>query len=309
MVQVVKHMDFKGRESRIISSAITSVLKEFSKRTDVRKLGKIEIYVTKNPIGLTKKILSEIQVRRHGEIREWITQNTPSFTYWTPGKTPIILLNGNERIFKEMNYNAIEGLFSHELMHLLNKIDGIESKLEEQMDKSGKNILAILEKHMEKKPFTKERLFVSLIRVTNTSVLYIKDILANSRLMSFGFDEELYENYKSTFKEFLGVKFTENDIIDALKRDQKHFLDDIFLIYLGLSISWISFKMFENKWYRELKRMSNIDVPEVIRKNGNPIIKEMLKLRSGKDEKQILKIIEKTQDNYYKVVTYFCSKI
>jgi len=123
MFKITKHMEVKGNQARQISNAISSVLKEFYKRAHIKKLEKIEIYVTKNPVKVSKKILSSINLKRHGEIREWITENAGSFTYWVKGSTPIIMLNANEEIFQKMDYDAIQGLFAHELMHLLNKLD------------------------------------------------------------------------------------------------------------------------------------------------------------------------------------------
>ena len=310
MPEIIKHMDLKGKEARTVSNAITSVFNEFKKRSHVKKLEKIEIYVTKDPISVAKKILfPKLKVRRHGEIREWIAQETPSFTYWIEGTTPIIMLNANERIFKELNYNAIEGLFAHELMHLLNKLDGIEDKLDEEIDKSGEHILVILDKHKEKKPFTRDRFFASLVRITSTSVLFIKDIFANSRAMSFGFDEELYEKYKYCLYGANEIKFNEKNIINALKKDQKHVLDDVFLSYIGLNLSWVTFKMFEIKWHKYLRELARMEVPDIIEKKGDKILKEMVKLRSGHDSKQIANIIRLTQDSYYDVVKYFCGKL
>jgi len=309
MSQIIKHMEVKGKQARQISNAITSVLKEFNKRAHVKNIEKIEIYVTKNPVKISKKILSSIKLKRHGEIREWITENAPSFTYWKKGTTPIIMLNVNEKIFQKMDYDAIQGLFAHELMHLLNKLDGIEDKLEDEIDKSGNNVIRLLEKHKEINPFTRERLLVSFIRVTTTTVLLIKDVLANSRAMSFGFDEELYENYKSTLSDARKIKYTESDIKNALKHDQKHVLDNAYLTYLGLNNSWITFKMFNIKWYEYLQDLSRIEVPEIVKENANKVLKELLKLRSGHDEKQIRKIIKLSQNSYYEVVKYFCEKL
>ncbi|NCN38771.1 MAG: hypothetical protein COY38_00405 [Candidatus Aenigmarchaeota archaeon CG_4_10_14_0_8_um_filter_37_24] len=309
MLEIVKHIELKGTEARKVSNAITSVIKEFSKRAEVKKLEKLEIYVTKNPVKISKKILSNIRLKRHGEIREWITENAPSFTYWTEGSTPIIMLNANEKKFRKMDYDGIRGLFAHELMHLLNKLDGIEDRLEEEMDKTGNNVIRLLEKHKEKEPFTRERLLVSFIRITTTTVLLIKDILANSRAMSFGFDEELYENYKSTLSDVKNFKYTENSIITALKQDRKHVLDDSYLAYLGLNMPWITFKMFRIKWYKYLQELARIEVPDIVKKNSNNVLKEMLKLRSGHDEKQIAKILKVSQDSYYNIVEYFCKKL
>lgn len=309
MPQIIKHMEVKGRQARQISNAISSVLKEFNKRAHVKKLKKIEIYVTKNPVKVSKKIFSSVKLKRHSEIREWITENAPSFTYWVEGTTPIIMLNANEKIFREMDYDAIQGLFAHELMHLLNKLDGIEDKLDDEIDRAGNNVIRLLEKHKEIRPFTLERLLVSFVRVTTTTVLLIKDVLANSRAMSFGFDEELYEKYKFTLSGAGKIKYTETDIKTALRQDQKHILDDAYLTYLGLNISWITFKMFRIKWYKYLQELSRIEVPDVVKINANRVLKEMLKLRSGKDEKQIRKIIELSQNNYYEIVKYFCRRL
>ena len=309
MLQIIKHMEVKGKQARQISNAITSVLKEFNKRAHVKKLEKIEIYVTKNPVKISKKILSSIKLKRHGEIREWITDNAPSFTYWKKGTTPIIMLNVNEKIFQKMDYDAIQGLFAHELMHLLNKLDGIEDRLDDEIDNAGNNVIRLLEKHKEIEPFTRERLLVSFVRVTTTTVLLIKDVLANSRAMSFGFDEELYENYKSALSDARKIKYTESDIKNALKHDQKHVLDNAYLTYLGLNNSWITFKMFQIKWYKYLQDLSRIEVPEIVKVNANKVLKEMLKLRSGHDEKQIRKIIKLSQNSYYEVVKYFCGKL
>jgi hypothetical protein len=168
----------------------------------------------------------------------------------------------------------------------------------------------LLAKHKEKKPFTRDKLLSSLIRITASALLLIKDILANTRAMSFGFDDELYENYKVTLA---GVKdeieFTDNYIIKTLKKNRMHALDDAFVTYLGLNISWIAFKMFHNKMYEYLQSMSRIKVPKIIKKQCKPIIKEMLKLRSSSDEKQIAKVLKLTQQNYFNVVKYYSKKI
>ena len=184
-----------------------------------------------------------------------------------------------------------------------------DSKLEEEIDTAGNNVIRLLEKHKEKEPFTRERLLVSFVRVTTTTVLLIKDVLANSRAMSFGFDEELYENYKSALSDARKIKYTESDIKNALKHDQKHVLDNAYLTYLGLNNSWITFKMFQIKWYKYLQDLSRIEVPEIVKVNANKVLKEMLKLRSGHDEKQIRKIIKLSQNSYYEVVKYFCGKL
>jgi len=310
MLEIIKHMEVKGEKARLTSRAITSVLKEFEKRSHVKKLKKIEIYVTENPVSVAEKILlPKVPVRRHGEIREWITQNAASFTYWVKGTTPILMLNANEEIFQDLNYNAIEGLVAHELMHLLNKLDGIEKELEEEIDISGEHILKLLESHKEVKPFTIDRLFVSFVRVTSTTVLFIKDIFANSRAMSFGFDEEIYENYRAALEGVKQIKFTEEGILKALKEDKKHVLDNAFLTYLGLNLPWITFKMFEIKWYKQLQDMARIEVPDIIKKKGDKILSELVNLRSGHDEKQIRKIIKLSQDNYYDIVRHYCRKL
>jgi len=310
-LKLEKHIYFKGKEARIISRALNDVIKEFRKRTRVRKLKKIRIYITKNPVETCKKIvMPRVKLSRHGEMREWICQNAPSFSYWGKGLTPTIMMDANERVFQELNYPAIQGLFAHELMHLLNKLDGIEDELEDEAEKAASNMFKLLAKHKEAKPFTRDKLLSSLIRITTSTLLFIKDILANTRAMSFGFDDELYENYKITLA---GIKeeieFTDNYIIKTLKKDRMHALDDAFVVYLGLNISWICFKMFHNKMYLYLQKMSRIKVPEIIKKQCKPIIKEMLKLRSARDKKQIAKILRLTQQNYFNVVKYYSKKL
>jgi len=310
-LKLEKHMYFKGKEARIISRALNDVIREFRKRTKVKKFKKIRIYITKNPVEVCRKIvMPRVKLSRHGEMREWICQNAPSFSYWGKGLTPTIMMDANERIFKELNYPAIQGLFAHELMHLLNKLDGIEDELEDEAERAASNMFRLLARHKEIKPFTREKLLSSFIRITTSSLLFIKDILANTRAMSFGFDDELYENYKVTLagvKE--GIKFTDNQIIKTLKKNRVHVLDDAFVVYLGLNISWISFKMFHNKMYVYLQNMSRIKVPEIIKKECKPIIKEMLKLRSASDKKQIAKILRLTQQNYFNVVRYYSKKL
>jgi hypothetical protein len=243
-------------------------------------------------------------------MREWIVDNAPSFSYWGMDDVSTIMLSANQDIFKNKNYNAIKGLFAHELMHLLAKVDGLDETLDEQIAKATKNILIYLEKHKEVKPFTKERLFVSLVRVTTTASLLTKDVLVNSRAMSFGFDREIYENYKATLTDVKNwIKYRESDIIAALKKDEKHVLDDAFLTYLGLNVGWITFKMFHNMWYKELQDMASIQVPQIIRRNCKPILNEMLNLRFASKEAHIAKILRLTQQNYFNTVQYFCKKL
>ena len=56
-------------------------------------------------------------------------------------------------------------------------------------------------------------------------------------------------------------------------------LDDAFLAYIGLNMTWVTFKMFQNKRYLELKNMVNMKIPDVIRKNGKPVIEDMMKVK------------------------------
>jgi len=324
-LKLEKHMDIKGKDGRIISRALNDVIKEFSRRARVKKLKKIRIYITNNPVEVCRKIvMPRVKLSRHGEMREWICENAPSFSYWEKGLTPVIMMDANQRVFKELNYPAIQGLFAHELMHLLNKLGGIEDGLEAQAEKAASNMFKLLTRHRELDyatrdkllrrkeygPFTRDKLLSSLIRITTSTLLLIKDILANTRAMSFGFDDELYENYKVTLA---GVKkeieFTDNYIIKTLKKNRMHALDDAFVVYLGLNISWITFKMFHNKMYEYLQDMARIRVPNIIKKQSKPIIKEMLKLRSAGDKKQIAKVLRLTQQNYFNVVKYYSKKI
>jgi hypothetical protein len=243
-------------------------------------------------------------------MREWICQNIPSLSYWKRGKVPIIMIDANDSIFRKKDYEAFKGLFAHELMHLLNKIDGVEKEVESEAEKSMKNILYILSRHKEIKPFTRDRLLVSLIRVTTTGALIINDILANTRAMSFGFDGEIYENYKSTLLDVKKkIDFSGDTILKALKKDKKHVLDNAFLAYLGLNMTWVTFKMFHNQWYKKLEEMADIKVPRIIKRNSDPILKELLQLRSGSDKIQIRKILKLMQLNYYNVVRHYCKKL
>jgi hypothetical protein len=128
--------------------------------------------------------------------------------------------------------------------------------------------------------------------------------------MSFGFDDELYEYYKITLAGVkMEIKFTGNYIIRTLKKNRVHALDDAFVVYLGLNISWVCFKMFHNKMYEYLQEISRIKVPEIIKEQCKPITKEMMKLRSSSDKKQIAKILRLTQQNYFNVVKYYSKKL
>lgn len=311
MLQIKKHIEIKGTKSRTISKALSDVIREFEERAEIKKLDKLEVFVTKKPVEVCRKIVCPVKLRRHSEMREWICDNAVSFSYWEKGKTPVIMLNAEEKLFKGRNYKAIRGLFAHELMHLLNRLDGIEDELEDEAERAARNIFSLLAKHKDVKPFTRERFLGSFVRVTATTLLYIKDILANSRAMSFGFDEDLYENYRISLKGAKeDIKFTEKDIMNALKADRKHVLDNVFLVCTGLNISWITFKMFHHvKWVKELQGLADIYVPSIIKKNCDRVSKELLNLRSASDEKQIAKILRVSQESYFNVVQYFCRKL
>lgn len=312
MLRVIKHIDVSGKQKGIVSLAISNVMKEFEKRSNVKGLKTLDVYVTTDPISICKIILQsakKLKIKRHGEMREWICGNTPNFSYWERGRTPIIMLNANEKIFTTNNIQAISGLFAHELMHLMNKLDGIEDILNKEMENASKRIFYLLYRHKPVKPYTIERLLVSFTRVGSTTTLVIKDILANSRMMAFGFDDKLYENYKAVLNDVKMIKYTEESIVKELKKDRKHVLDDAFLTYLGLNVSWISFKMFQNKRWRELQKLAKFQVPDIIKKNADPLMETMMLLRSSKDRKTINKILISTLNNYYKVVEYYCNKL
>ncbi|MDI6826597.1 MAG: hypothetical protein QMD36_05455 [Candidatus Aenigmarchaeota archaeon] len=310
-LKLEKRIELKGKEASLTAKAISDVIKEFTMRAQVKKLKKLRIFVTTNPVETCRKIvISKIRLNRHGEMREWICENAPSFSYWEEGQIPTIMLDANERIFKQRNYSAIKGLFAHELMHLMNKLDGIEGQLEIETEKAARYIFFLLSRHKDIKPFTRDGLLSSLMRITTSVLLLIKDILANTRAMSFGFDDELYEHYRVSLADVKKeIKFTERGILKVLKQNRKHALDDAFLAYLGLNACWITFKMFHNIWYKDLQNLTKIEAPTIIKKNCDLILKEMLKLRSASDEKQIAKVIRLTQQNYYKVVRYFCEKL
>ncbi len=310
-LKIEKHIDIKGKEGKLVSKAISDVIKEFVYRDRITGLKKLRIFITIHPVETCEKIiLPKAKLKIHGEMREWICQNTPSFSYWAKGQTPTIMLDAHERVFKKKNYDAIKGLFAHELMHLLNKIDGIEKELEKEADEATGNILPLLGKHKEVKPFTKDRLLVSLLRVTTTGMFLIKDILANTRAMSFGFDGEIYANYKTSLYNVKKIiEFKNKDILKALKKDKKHVLDNAFITYLGLNVTWLTFKMFHNQWYKKLQDLTDIKVPSIIKKNGNPILDELLNLRSANDKKRIRNILRLTQQNYFNVVQHYCKKL
>jgi hypothetical protein len=310
-LKLEKHVEMKGKEAQVVNKAITDVIKEFTMRANVKKLKKLRVFVTKNPVETAKKIvIPRVKLNRHSEMREWITQNAPSFSYWGENQPPTIMMDANERSFKERNYCAIKGLFAHELMHLMNKLDGIEDELEDATEKAARYIFLLLARHKEIEPFTRDGLLSSFIRVTTSALLFIKDILANTRAMSFSFDDELYLHYKTSLEGIKNeIKFTERSIIKTLRKNRKHTLDDAFLTYLGLNTSWITFKMFHNNWYKELQKLTSIEVPFIIKKNCDPILKELSNLRSANDEKQIAKVIRLTQQNYFNVVHYFCNKM
>jgi len=311
ILKVEKHIDIKGKEGKRISKAISDVIKEFIERDRIIGLKKLRVFITKRPVETCQKIiLSNIKLRIHGEMREWICQSAPSLSYWGKDQIPTIMIDAHEKIFETKDYEAFKGLFAHELMHLLDKIDGIERELDSEAEDSMRNILSILAKHKEVEPFTRDRLLVSLVRVTTTGTFLIKDVLANTRAMSFGFDGEIYANYKTTLSGVKGrIKFYDDEILKALKMDKKHVLDNAFLTYLGLNVTWITFKMFHNQWYKKLQNMSNIKVPRIIKKNADPILDELLKLRSATDKKHIRKILKLTQQNYYNVVQHYCKKL
>ncbi len=310
-LKVEKYIDIKGREAGLVSNAISDVIKEFTMRAQVKKLKILRIFITTNPVEVCRKVIvSKIKLNRHSEMREWICENAPSFSYWEEGQTPTIMLDANQEIFEEKNYSAIKGLFAHELMHLMNRLVGIDEDLELEAEKAGKNIFNYLTWIKNSKTFTKEKLLSSFIRVTASTLFFIKDTLANTRVMSFGFDDELYDNYKVTLfcckKE---IRFTERGILKTLKSGRKHALDDAFIIYIGLNTSWIPFKMFHNEMHKELKELAKIEVPPIIKKNCDPILEELLKLRSSTDKKQIAKILRLTQQNYFNVVKYYSKKL
>jgi len=309
-LKVEKHIDIKGREAGLISNAISDVIKEFTMRAQVKKLKTLRIFITNNPIEVCKLIVSKVKLDRHSEMREWICQNAPSFSYWEEGQVPTIMLDAKQKVFEEKNYPAIKGLFAHELMHLMDRLDGINDVLELEAEKAGKNMFNYLTKIKDSKTFTRERLLSSMIRLTATTLFFIKDTLANTRAMSFGFDDEIYYNYKVTLEGVKKqIKFTEKEIIKSLKSGRKHVLDDAFIIYVGLNSSWVTFKMFHNKMYLDLKDMANIEVPTIIKKNGDSVLEELLNLRSASDKKQLAKILRLSQQNYFNVVQYFSKKV
>jgi hypothetical protein len=309
MVKVRKHISVSVKNKAQIAKIINHVIHEYSERTDIQFLDEIDIFVTNNPVRVCKKIFSNVKLKRHGEMRDWICESKPNLSYWEEGKIPVILINANEKIFKKRNWDAVGGLIAHELIHILNKMEGIEDNLEMQMGKAATNIYGILDKHKDYPPFTRDRLYSSLVRVTTTASLIIKDILANTRAMSFGFDEHIFQNYKVVLSDVCLIKYTERDIVKALVEDKKHVLDNVFLAYLGINSTWITFKMFHNKWYKELEKLSNISVPKIIKEKSKPIFLEMMKLRSKERTEETLKIMTLTQEAYYELVKYFIIKI
>jgi hypothetical protein len=310
-LKIENYIDVKGRQAGLISNAISEVIQEFTMRCQVKKLKTLRIFVTTNPVEVCRKVItSKVKLSRHSEMREWICENAPSFSYWEEGQIPTIMLDANQKIFEDGNYSAIKGLFAHELMHLMNRLVGIDDDLEIEAEKAGRHIFNYLTRIKDSKTFTTDKLLSSFIRVTASTLFFIKDTLANTRAMSFGFDDELFDNYKETLtgvkKE---IKFTERGIIKTLKTGRKHVLDNAFIIYMGLNTSWIPFKMFHNEMYKELKEMAKIEVPAIIKKNCDPILEELLKLRSATDKNQIAKILRLTQQNYFNVVKYYSKKL
>jgi len=310
-LKIEKHIDVRGRKREIILKAFNEVLEEFEERVKIKKMKGIRLFVTLNPVKTCEKIiLPKGKLRRHSELREWICRNSPSFSYWERDSKPTIMVDANQKIFRELNYQAIKGLFAHELMHLVDKLEKIEDNLNDVAEETINDLIGLLRKHREIPPFTIDRLLSSFIRITISTVLFMKDIFANTRAMSFGFDEEIYANYKAVLEGVKEeIKFTERGIMKALKEDRKHILDNAFLTYLGLNTCWVPFKMFHNKWYKELKELADIKVPKVVKDNCKEILKEMLKLRSASDREQIARVLRLTQQKYFNIVRYFCKKL
>jgi hypothetical protein len=61
--------------------------------------------------------------------------------------------------------------------------------------------------------------------------------------------------------------------------------------------------------YKKLQDMADIQVPKIIKKNSDPILNEMLKLRSASDKKQIAKILRLSEQNYFNIVQHFCKRL
>ena len=110
-LKLEKHIDAKGKEARMISRAINDVIKEFSMRAHVKKLEKIRVYITRDPVKTCKEIvLPRVKLTRHGEMREWVCENVPTFSYWEKGLTPVIMIDANERVCKACRLNDVLSL-------------------------------------------------------------------------------------------------------------------------------------------------------------------------------------------------------
>ena len=117
MVRVRKHIDAKVPNRSQVIKIIDHVIKEYSQRTDFQKMKEVDIYVTKNPVKVCKKIFSSAKLHRHGELRDWICESKPNFSFWEKGKVPVIMINGNEKIFKTKKlplkkyFPSLDGIF------------------------------------------------------------------------------------------------------------------------------------------------------------------------------------------------------
>ena len=108
-LRIEKHIDIKGRHGEKISEVISDVIKEFVERDNIMGLKKIKVFITKKPVETCQKIIfSDVKLRRHGEMREWICQNVPSLSYWKKGKVPVIMIDANQDIFDKKDYEAFK---------------------------------------------------------------------------------------------------------------------------------------------------------------------------------------------------------
>jgi len=190
----------------------------------------VNIFVAEDPSQALKSSQFPCSTKAEQKINSLLEKSGHSMSFREEGEDYVFI---KVRDFMKEGEKALQGLYAHELMHVLHRQQGIEKKIEKAAFDSVKDYI-----HQLSQLTSRERARKIMISVMKTSVFALKDLLVNKRLLELSFRQQLESYYQH-----LLVKADYCPVPDFYGREQE--LDEIveaIEFELELLPAWLPFE-------------------------------------------------------------------
>ncbi len=232
-------------------------------------------------------------------IRGACENNAPSSFGTTEGDYILLLV---DKEFLQENEQALRGLIAHELMHTLQRHEGIESEIE----KAAHSRTQAIVEEFENKGFEREAAMLFIEKVMANAVFCVKDLFSNTELVQQSFSRDLSEYYYNVLDvgnycplpNFYGEEEEFEEILEAIAFD------------LQLIPTWLPFETLEQKQAKEIKDRIEDCYHKNIPQTAYYIneIRHLYHDQFGEDEEFINRFFQQIIDSSYKLLNKKLSK-